>query len=136
VGNLDAVGEMEQADRDRDRVTAEAGRNAAAVPTGEDLLERLAHPAAEPQPVGHLAGRDAVGDEDPLERPLPGHGELGAASDALERRASSSDMPHRERAFLEPGEVHIHAVPPEHDVVAEPVGELGGSPPRSRPSRA
>src|SRR5207247_11340059 len=101
-----------------------ARRNTPAGPTGEGLLERIAYPGTEPELVGHLAGRDAMGDEDPLERLLPEGGELGSTSEALEWGPSEPDVTHREGTFREPDEIHVVPIPPEDDVVAEPVRQL------------
>ena len=65
-----------------------------------------------------------MGDEDPLERLLPEDGELGSTSEALEWGPSEPDVTHREGTFREPDEIHVVPIPPEDDVVAEPVRQL------------
>src|SRR5204863_9452212 len=62
--------------------------------------------------------------EDPLERLLAEGGELGSTSEALEWWASEPDMTHRVGTFREPDEIHVVPIPPEDDVVAEPVRQL------------
>ena len=53
VVDLDGVGQVEQAHRQRDLLAADIAGNALAVPAGEHLVQRDAHVLAEIEPLRH-----------------------------------------------------------------------------------
>ena len=126
VEHLDDVRELEQPHRERDCLAAHPAGHALAVPTGEHLLQRVAHIGAEPEPNSHLGRGQAVRQEDLLDPLSAGRDQLGAETDAMKRWAAHPDVAKHEPEHGQAGQVHPAAVGAEGDVVTEPRRELRG----------
>ena len=126
VVDLDGVGQVEQAHRQRDLLAADIAGHALAVPAGEHLVQRHAHVLAEVEPLRHARGGEAVRHQAPLDGLAAGQGQVGAEADAAQGGTAGADVAEHEAEHRQPGEVDVVAVGPEGDVVAEQGGDLGG----------
>ena len=105
--------------RQLDVVARNTERHALAVPPREELVQRVAHLTAEPQPVGHRCRDEAVGVDDGFDRTPSGGHETGGDPKALQRWAAGSGVPEHESDEGQTGLVELIAVVPVGDVVRQ-----------------
>ena len=90
--HFDVVSELEQPDRASDVLAAHAGGYTGAVPTCEDLLQRLAHLVAESESLRHACRGQTVRHEPSLDGLAAGDDERAGQTKAVQCRAAETHM--------------------------------------------
>src|SRR2546426_1797391 len=88
--HLDDLGKLEEAHREGDVFAGDTDRDTLAVPSCEELLQRVAHIVAETDSLGHPCGRQAVGQHATLDRFASGGDQVGGESHALHSWSASA----------------------------------------------
>jgi hypothetical protein len=97
-----------------------------AVPSGERLLEGVAHVGTETETLRHLSRRETVRHQRALDALAAGHHQTRRETEAVECRAAEPYVAEHEAQHGQSGEIDLPAVTPERDVVAEPGRQLRG----------
>src|SRR5436190_17171503 len=112
VEHLDDLGKLEEAHWEGDLLARDTDRDALAVPSGEELLQRVAYIVAEANSLGHPCGRQAVGQHAPLDRFASCCDQVGGESHALHSWSAGADVTEHEPEQRQTRQVDLEAVTP------------------------
>ena len=111
---------MKQPHRQRDLLAGDPARYALAIPTCEELAQRVTNIRAQPESLGHRRGGQAVRHESALDVAAPGRREGGDLAHPLPQRPGRTGVREHEDRATHPAQVDVVAVGAKRDVVAEP----------------
>src|SRR5258708_3368976 len=125
VEHLDGIGKMKKAHREGYGFATDTARDPFAVPSREEVLERVSYVGAETDSLCHPPSREAVGQHAPLDCRASRYDHVGGEAHTVHSRFADARVAEHEPEHRKAGQVDKVAIPAVGDVVTKPGRQFG-----------